>query len=285
VLAAGGSLYDLVVTPGYWGLASSDYHSLQAKFERRFSGGLSLLANYTWSRLMDESSSDWGGFWSLDVLGQDLYNLKAERSVSAGDIPHRLTVAPIVELPFGPGRRWLTAGVPAAVFGGWRTAAVYTLSSGSPFGITDNSYGYCNAAHTLSNRPTMTGDPLPSGFSQTLSRWFDTGAFDFSGTCPAPGLAAPTGPGDPKKAFGNAPRYFADVRNPGVNNLDFSLQRDIHVSRRDGFRMRVRADFFNLFNHPQFAEPVSDPTNPSLGRITRTALANRTVQLGVHMFF
>jgi hypothetical protein len=107
VLAAGGSLYDLVVTPGYWGLSSSDYHSLQAKLERRFSRGFSMLANVTWSKLMDDSSSDWGGFWSLDVLGQDFYNRKAERSVSAGDVPVRLTIAPIVELPFGPGRRWL----------------------------------------------------------------------------------------------------------------------------------------------------------------------------------
>ena len=285
VLASGGSLYDLVVTPGYWGLASSDYHSLQAKFERRFSGGVSLLANFTWSRLMDDSSSDWGGFWSLDVLGQDFYNRKAERSVSAGDIPRRLTLAPIVELPFGAGRRWLNDGVASHVLGGWRAAAIYTLSTGSPFGITDNSYGYCNAAHTLSNRPMLTGDPLPSGFTQTLSRWFDTSAFDFSGTCAAPGLPAPSGSGDPKKAFGNAPRYFANVRNPGVNNVDFSLQKDVRVPRGDSFRLRVRADFLNLLNHPQFAEPVADPTNPSFGRITGTALNNRTVQLGLHMFF
>src|SRR5213075_3289681 len=48
VIAAGGSLYDLVVNPGYWGLSSSDYDALQAKFERRFSHGVSLLANFTW---------------------------------------------------------------------------------------------------------------------------------------------------------------------------------------------------------------------------------------------
>jgi outer membrane receptor protein involved in Fe transport len=285
VLAAGGSLYDLVVTPGYWGLASSDYHSLQAKLERRFSGGVSLLANFTWSRLMDDSSSDWGGFWSLDTLGQDFYNLAAERSVSAGDIPLRLTVAPIVELPFGPGRRWLNSGVAAHVLGGWRMAAIYTLSSGSPFGITDNSYGYCNAAHTLSNRPTMIGDPRPSGFDQTIARWFDTGAFDFSGTCPADGLATPTGAGDPDKAFGNAPRYFANIRNPGTNNLDFSLQKDVRVPGGKGRSLQFRADFFNLLNHPQFGEPGTDPTNPSFGRITRTSLNNRTVQLGLHLYF
>jgi outer membrane receptor protein involved in Fe transport len=285
VLASGADLSALVVTPGYWGLSSSDYHSLQAKFERRFTRGFSLLANFTWSRLKDDSSSDWGGFWSLDVLGQDFYNRAADRSVSAGDIPLRLTIAPIVELPFGPGRRWLTHGVTSHLLGGWRASAVYTLSSGSPFGITDNSYGYCNAAHTLSNRPMMIGDPLPSGFQQTTAHWFDTKAFDFSGTCPAPGLLTPTGPYDTNKAFGNAPRYFADVRNPGANNLNLSLQKDVGLRAGNQTRLQLRADFFNLFNHPQFAEPISDPSDPGFGRITRTALNNRTIQLGLHLYF
>ncbi len=285
VLAAGGSLFDLVVNPGYWGLSSSDYHSLQAKFERRLARGFSVLANFTWSKLKDDSSSDWGGFWSLDVLGQDFYNRRAERSVSAGDIPLRFTVAPIVELPFGPGRRWLNDGVASQLLRDWRMSAVYTLASGSPFGITDNSYGYCNAAHTLSNRPMMMGDPLPDGFDQTTSHWFDVNAFDFSGTCAAPGLPAPTGPSDTKKAFGDAPRYFSNVRNPGANNLNFSVQRDVRLPAGDQTRLQLRADFFNLFNHPQFAEPISDPADPAFGRITRTALNNRTVQLGLHLYF
>jgi Carboxypeptidase regulatory-like domain/TonB dependent receptor/TonB-dependent Receptor Plug Domain len=285
VLAAGGSLYDLVVNPGYWGLSSSDYDALQAKFERRFSRGVSLLANFTWSRLMDDSSSDWGGFWSLDVLGQDFYNRKAERSVSAGDIPRRLTVAGIVELPFGPGKRWATDGAAGQILGGWRATGVYTVSSGSPFGITDNSYGYCNASHTLTNRPMLVRDPLPAGFNQTIGAWFDRNAFDFSGTCPAPGLPAPTGGGDPKKAFGDAPRYFSDVRNPGVSKLDFSLQKDVRLPGGDARRFQFRADFFNLLNRSQFAEPISDPLNGSFGRITSTSIPNRVVQLGLHLFF
>jgi hypothetical protein len=284
VLAAGGSLFDLVVNPGWWGLSNSGYHSMQAKIERRFSRGFALLANLTWSKLIDDSSSDWGGFWSLDVTGQDFYDRRAERSVSAGDIPVRLTVAPIVELPFGPGRKWLNDGVAGQVLGGWRLSAIYTVSSGSPFGILDNSYGYCNAAHTLANRPNIIGDPLPSGFNQTIERWFNKDAFDFSGNCPAPGLLTPTGPFDTKKAFGNAPRYFSYLRNPGVHNLDFSVQKDFDLPG-ELTRLQFRADFFNLPNHPQFAEPIGDLTNGNFGRITRTATSNRTIQLGLHLYF
>jgi outer membrane receptor protein involved in Fe transport len=285
VRAGGGSIADLVVNPGYWGLASSDYHALQAKYERRFSRGFSVLANFTWSKLMDDSSSDWGGFWSLDVLGQDFYDRESERSVSAGDIPLRFTIASIVELPFGPGKRWATDGLASHILGGWRATGVYTRSSGSPFGITDNSYSFCNVSRTLTSRPNMIGDPLPDGFEQTTAAWFDRNAFDFSGTCPAPGLVRPTGPGDPAKAFGNAPRYFSYIRNPGTNNLDLSIQKDFRLPGGEARRLQFRADLFNALNHPQFAEPISDPLNANFGRITRTAIPNRVVQLGLHLFF
>src|SRR5438067_2201902 len=168
VLAAGGSLFDLVVNPGWWGLSSSVYNSLQAKLDHRFSHGFSLLANFTWSKLIDDSSSDWGGFWSLDALGQNFYNRRSERSISQGDVPLRFTLAPIVELPFGPGKRWLNQGAASSLLGGWRLSGVYTISSGYPFGITDNAYGFCNAAHVLEDRPNMIGNPLPSGFHQTI---------------------------------------------------------------------------------------------------------------------
>ena len=112
-----------------------------------------MLANFTWSKLIDDSSSDWGGFWSLDVLGQDFYHRNTERSVSAGDIPFRFTMAAVVQLPFGPGQKWLNSGLAADVLGGWRLSTIYTISAGTPFGITDNSYGFCNGAGMLEDRP------------------------------------------------------------------------------------------------------------------------------------
>lgn len=278
-------IFNLVVTPGWWGLSSSTYHSLQAKFDRRFAHGFSLLANFTWSKLIDNSSSDWGGFWSLDVLGQDFYNRRAERSVSAGDVPVRLTIAPIVELPFGPAKKWAQHGVASQVIGGWRVTSVYTVSSGYPFGITDNSYGFCNAAHLFTDRPNMIGNPLPAGFHQTIQHWFGISAFDFSGTCPAAGLVNLTGPSDTKKAFGNAPRYFSNIRVPGVNNFNFSLQKDFRIPKGEATRLTFRADFYNALNHPQFGAPNSSPTVSNFGTITSTAIDNRTVLLGLHLYF
>jgi hypothetical protein len=279
-----GDIWNLYIFPGWWGLSSSTYHSLQAKFDRRFSNGFSLLANFTWSKLIDDSSSDWGGFWSLDVLGQDFYNRRAERSVSAGDVPVRFTVAPIYELPLGPGKKWAQGGVASQVIGGWRVAGIYTVSGGYPFGITDNSYGYCNAAHTWSNRPMMVGNPLPAGFNQTTQHWFDISAFDFSGTCPAPGLVGYPGY-DTTKAFGSAPRFFSNIRVPGVNSIDLSLQKDFKIPLGEQTRLTFRADFYNAPNHPQFGAPNSDPGVSNFGTVTSTAINNRTIQLGLHLYF
>ena len=192
---------------------------------------------------------------------------------------------PIVELPFGHGKKWPQNGVASQVIGGWRVTGVYTISDGYPFGITDNSYGYNNAAHLLSDRPNMIGNPLPAGFQQTTQHWFNTQAFDFSGTKPAAGLVNLTGPGDPAKAFGNSPRYFSNIRVPGVNNIDFSLQKDFRIPKGEQTRLTFRADFYNAVNHPQFASPNSDPTVGNFGTITSTAITNRTIQLGLHLYF
>jgi len=292
----------LTVNPGWWGLSSSIYHSMQAQFDHRFSHGFSLLANFTWSKLIDDSSSDWGGFWSLDALGQDFYNRKAERSVSAGDIPLCFTMAPVVELPFGPGKKWLNSGVAANVLGGWRVSAIYTISAGTPFGIIDNSYGFCNGAGVLQDRPMLIGNPASiSGARRSPNLWFNNQALDFAGTCPGPGLVNSMQTGDfccdVNKAFGNAPRYFTNVRNPGVNNLDFSMQKDFKIPVGEQTRLTFSADFFNLPNHPQFAEPVGDPTmgyfpaasgnrGAGFGAISGTSFyGNRIIQLGLHLYF
>jgi hypothetical protein len=106
-----------------------------------------------------------------------------------------------------------------------------------------------------------------------------------------------TGPFDVTKAFGDAPRYFSNVRNPGVDNLDFSVQKDFKIPFGEQTRLTFSADFFNLPNHPQFAEPNADPTTgyhaeapgqrgTGFGTIGSTSsLPNRIIQLGLHLYF
>ncbi len=273
--AVGGWLGYLYIHPGWWGLASSVYNAMSAKVEHRFSHGFSLLANYTWSKLIDNSSSDWGGFGALDTFGQDFYDLKIARSISGGDIPHRLTIAPIVELPVGHGKRWLNSGVASQVLGGWRISSVLTVQSGAPIGVWDGQWGaWGNMAYLGSSYATMAGNPLPQGFKQTVGpngHWFDTSAFHW-------------GAYDPATVFGNAPRFFSNLRTDGVQSLNFSLQKEFKLPGEQT-RLRFQMDAFNLPNHPMFAAPQTAVNDANFGKVIYTSLPNRNIQLGLHLYF
>jgi hypothetical protein len=174
---SGANLYGVwgVVYPGWWGLSSSVYHSLQATFERRASKDLTVISNFTWGKLIDDSSSDWGGFGALDVLGTDFYNRRADRSISQGDIPAHFKFSPIYELPFGPGKRWANHGIVGQVAGGFRVSAIYNVSSGEPVGVLDANWSQCTAAWTIGQRPNLVGRPS-SGFKRSYGRhdWIRT---------------------------------------------------------------------------------------------------------------
>src|SRR5262249_38205607 len=96
------------------------YHALTAMLERRLAGGRGRGAHYPWGRRDDDQFGEGNTYSSRSTLGpQNSYDLGAEYSRSIQDVPHRLVVAPIVELPFGEGRRWLTRGLGDTLLGGW----------------------------------------------------------------------------------------------------------------------------------------------------------------------
>ena len=283
-LALGGFYGDYVYA-GWWGIANSIYHALQAKVEKRYSNGFSFLGTFTWSKLIDDSSSDWSGFGSLDSPGTDFYNRRNERAVSAGDVPLRLLIAPIYELPVGPGKKFLNHGAVSHILGGWRVSGIYSISSGEPLGISDYGYNYCNSARMLTVRPNTIGNPFPSGFHQTIDQWFNTAAFDWSGTCTySSNLVHNFGSGVPGLEFGTTPRFISNPRAPKVNNLDFSIQKEFKIPLGEQGRLRLRADAFNSLNHTQFNAPdvISDA---NFGKITSTRTPERIFQVGLHLYF
>ena len=277
-----GGLYGDYVSTGYWGLSSSSYNALQAKLEKRPSAnGLSFTTSFTWSKLIDDSSSDYA-FGGLDVVGQDFYHRRSERSISSGDVPITLSFAPSYELPFGPGKKFATTGLIGKVLGGFRTNAIYTFTSGLPVGIYDGGYRYGNAARLIGTRPTLIGSPTLA--HPTLAKYFNTAAFDWSGTYVSSSAALqPHGAANPAYAFGNWPR-FGSVRSPRYNNLDLSLQRNFHVPLGEAARVRVQADAFDALNHPIFSAPDGTPDS-TYGQITSTRGGPRVFQFSAHLTF
>lgn len=247
---------------------SSKYHSLQARLQQRLSSGLSMLASYTLAKSVDDGSNFFPSAGDPN-FPQNSYDLQAERGRSNFDVRHRLSVSYVYDLPFGKGRRFANSGdVWGTLLSGWQTAGIVTLQTGRPFTVAlirefDNSgTGFSALGFGANDRPNVVGDP--NAGSRTPERWFNTHAFVF----PAPGT------------FGDAGRNV--VKGPGFQTVNASLIKNTSLSER--INLQLRAEAFNLFNHPNFNLPDNFLGSPTFGQIT-SARDPRHVQFGVKLLF
>jgi hypothetical protein len=239
------------------GDGTSHYNALQAKVEKRFSSGLSFLAAYTWSKTMDDTTTL-----------VDPYNDKLNYALSSGfklvDIPQNFVFSYTYELPFGRGKRSANSfsGVTDRLVSGWSINGIMTFQSGQPLEVTVannllNNNGYSNPANI-----TCSSVPMP----KTAVSWVDTSCF----SAPLP------------YTFGNS--GVGHVRGPGVDNWDFSLAKDT-VAGSERRRLRLEADFFNLFNTAHFSNPNTTLGNAGFGTISSDRLPARLIQLGAKFTF
>ena len=246
------------LTEGYEvaNIASSIYHSLQVKLEKQYSNGLSLITSYTLAKSIDDTSSDYGSGY------QDEYNLRLERAVSNFDYRQRLSVGYIYDLPFGKGKR-LSPANPALqyIVSGWEASGIVTLQSGAPFTITSGR----DVANTGSGpqRP----DRIASGRLDhpTIDKWLDTSAFV---------LNAPY-------TWGNSGRNI--LYTDGLQVWDASLLRNFSI--REGMRLQLRGEFFNVLNHPDFGTPVRNFSSGNFGKVFGTRNAPRIGQVALKFIF
>ncbi len=230
---------------------SSNYSSLQAKLDKRFSHGLSFLIAYTWSKSIDGASVFFGsGANATTIFPQDNYNLKAERGLSDFDIRHRLSWSFLYQVP----KLW---ALPKVLGDGWQLGGILSLQTGQPFSVLT---GQDNSSTGLGNdRPDLIGDP--NAGPHTVSQWFNTAAF------------VPNAP----LTFGNAGRNI--VTGPGFHNFDFSVAKNTHFGER--VNAQFRAEFFNITNHPNFALPANILAAPNFGTLFQTPdAAQNNVGLG-----
>ena len=229
--------------------ATSDYHALQLQFQRRLSHGLQALASYTWSHSLDDASSD--------------INIGLDHASSDFDLRHSFSSAitydvPAPRSPFG-----------RAVLGNWSIDTIVRSQSATPVDLIARS-SFTLFGESLNVRPDLiTGQPLY--------------------------LTDPTAPGG--KLFNKAAFVIPPVGRQGtlgrnvlrgfpLNQTDFSLRRRFGLSER--VSLLFRADVFNLFNHPNFADPVNLLTSGSFGQSTQTfgkGLGNGTFGQGLSPLF
>ncbi len=248
--------------------ANSSYHAFQARFQQRFANGLSALASYTWSKSLDDASNFFSSAGDAN-FPQNSYDLSGERGRSNFDVRHRLSVSYAYDLPFGRGHSHFSDdGWVTTLLTGWQTFGILTLQSGRPFTVAllsdiDNSgTGRSLLGFGANDRPNVVGDPTLG--NPTPERWFNTSAFAFP----------------PRGTFGNAGRNILD--GPGFHNFNASLVKNSAISER--LNLQLRAEVFNLFNHPNFGLPDNFLGSPTFGRIT-TARDPRHLQFGVKLLF
>jgi hypothetical protein len=247
---------------------NSSYHGLLAKYEQRFTSGVTFLASYTFSKFI----TDTVGAGRL----QDAADRRAERSIANTDIPHRFVASAAYDLPFGKGRRWLTSGPAAWILGGFNLSGILTYESGTPLTVTNpNGLPIFNGQL----RPNLvSGQNVYAANDHSAFRPFNTLTGDRGDVqINRAAFASPAA-----FTFGNLGPNLPYLRAFGFANEDFSLLKRIPVSDRQFFELRT--DWFNAFNRSQLSAPITDLTSVNFGRITGQKPA-RVIQVGIRFAF
>jgi hypothetical protein len=272
-----GTAYDLI----------SNYNSLQATLRKQLSHGFTFQAAYTYSKSLTNSNE-------LSANSNDASNTAQQYGPSWYNRPNRFIISYSWDLPFGKHTGYLNQ-----VLNGWNVSGVTTIQSGDMFTVIDSSGGtiygtsstgtaggisraqFCPGT-TFSSMYSSGGIEARLGGASGGPGWFAANAF-----CPPPVIGDGTD-------FGNSGPGIA--KGPGQFNFDLTFQKTTRITERQ--TLLFRAEFFNLFNHPQFEDPntaYAVPANFALpdvnagpgvfGRIIATSVNPRVIQLGLKYIF
>jgi hypothetical protein len=233
---------------------------------------------YTNSKLI--SNTDTLTSWLETGVGslQDNNNLRGERSLSSQDVPQRMVISYVLDLPFGQGKKYLSNvnGSLNNIVGGWGIDGVTTFQRGFPLVFRN---GQVNDATLFGagSRPNLLPGCIKSSAATGTARlndWFNTSCF--------------TAPAD--FTFGDEPRVDSTLRSDGVNNFDVAAFKNLLLDREGRASMEFRVEFFNLFNRTQFSPPSTTccfANNANFGVVTSTAPGTnpRLIQFALKFLF
>ncbi len=253
-------------------LGNSIYHAGLLSVQKRFSKGLTFLASYTKAKLISDSVAAPINFGSIEQVTNNgyqngLFARNLERSVDPTDVPQRLAISAVYELPFGKGKAFDSHNaILNMVIGGWQAQTIIGIQKGLPVLVS-------GASNNLANRPNSTGQSAKLD-NPTQYAWFNTAVFV----------------NPPNYTYGTVGRALPDVRNPGFFNCDFSMIKNTRL--RERLNLQFRAEAFNVDNHTNLGfvnagfSPGTNGLNSSstFGTIT-SARAARSIQLGMKLIF
>jgi hypothetical protein len=246
------------------------YHSLQLKMNKRYASGLTVLAFYTWSKNLTNVEGGPIDLGPGDGAIQYPRNRAGEVSVSTDTSPHVFVTSATYELPFGPGKRFLSrGGALGRIVGDWQLTGYVRYASGAPLAITaTNALGSLGYPSMRANY--VGGDPFlvtnPRDFDPARDRYLNRAAF-----------AAPS-----TFELGNTARALDWVRGFTQKSEAISVAKRIPITER--VRAVLRMDAQNPFNFVRWNNPNTDITSANFGRVTGAA-AGRALQLNATVQF
>ena len=214
--------------------ALSNYNSLQTSLKIRDLHGFTSTINYTYSHSID-TASDGQDYAPFQAQPDNSFNPRGDRSNSGFDLRHRFSWLWDYKIPEAHSMHMLT--------GGWRISGVVTLATGMPFTVMD--YGDFNNTGEFYERPDLVGNPWAG--TSSPANFLNLAAF--AAPCASPNMDESCSGG---AHFGSSPRN--GFYGPHYRNFDFSLNKETKLTER--VNMELRADFFNILNHPNFANPL-----------------------------
>jgi hypothetical protein len=251
-----GSLSDIVTN------GNSAYHGLTGSLNRRFATNATVQVSYTWSHCIDDGSAFTGAEGSNNGGNANPFNLKTDRGNCEFDIRHALRVNGLYNLPFHGNK----------AIEGWQVSGIFTVTTGLPISPLD---GFDNVGlqGTSGARPNVVPN-CPKLIEGRPTQWFNPACFALQ----------------PVGTLGDSGR--TNVPGPGLVNTDISLLKDTRIPKiSEAFDVQFRAEFFNVFNHANFALPAANvfvsggSFNPTAGQITATVGTSRQIQFGVKILF
>jgi hypothetical protein len=269
-------------------IGNSLYNAFQTKFTHRLRHGLQAQLSYTWAHAIDDSGDPIDPASGNRSFPRNSRNLAAERSNSDNDIRHVAVISYLWEVPLGRGKAYLSDGVVGKILEGMQFSGITTVQSGHPFDV----FSTTDMERTgLSGRADLVGDPYAPGSNTQATAggnkvWFSNpDAFSLRQDANLGPLFV--GPGSVGRN-----RFYG----PGYVNFDLVFGKRIRITER--FNAELRIEGYNIFNHPQFTNPGSDPNangnlvgSPIFGLITSTVTrpdattSARQMQVGLKLNF
>ena len=258
----------------------SNYNSLQVTLRKQFTRGFLMQASYTYSKDLSDIPEVLSGNGANS-------NLPTSLSQQYGPVgfshPQRVVINYAYDLPFGQ-----HTGALGILANGWNVSGVTTMQDGAPLTITNQNNGTVYDIGTFDQAraqmcPGATYGQLatPGSATQRIFGYFNTNAINC--TAPAAANSVAAFPGGPLPTmFGNSGAGI--ILGPGNFNWDISIVKTFHITERQ--TMIFRSEFFNTFNHPQFANPAVAIDSPAtFGQITATSVNPRLIQFALKYLF